>query len=48
MKFKKIKNCYKHLKWDINYTFIQTDAKISYKVLAGLVFLRMYQKFWLG
>ena len=29
-KYKKINICYKHLKWDINYLFIQTDTKISF------------------
>ena len=30
MKCKTKKNCDKHLKWNINYPFIQTDAKTSY------------------
>ena len=30
MKCKTKKNCDKHLKWNKNYPFIQTDAKTSY------------------
>lgn len=60
IKCKKTKSCYKHLKWNIDYPFIQADAKMSYltirsiRNLVGLNidFPKWTQKekhpFWLG
>lgn len=36
IKCKKTKSCYKHLKWNIDYPFIQADAKMSYLTIRSI------------